>query len=179
MWRVQIRCQKCSKKVFKIFGSLLQNTLSLHPLWESSMRASQSGVLKKFWKKLQNIWRVEKFALSLHPLSPQKRKHGSEKKKFENFSKKIWWFGKKVLPLHHFPPLKWRTKLERFWRPRRARKVLTIKIEQRSLKIFEQQSFSTLEKEWFQKQYLWDLSERFNNSIFFTMESLILAQDER
>ena len=108
---------------------------------------------QRFWKSFlknlaKKIWRFEKLALPLHPLSPQKRKQRSEKK-FEKSCKKIWWLRKKVLPLHHFPL--WKSgqarRLERAFRW--TRNVLIAIYEQRSLKLLSSKVFIH-SKEWFQ-----------------------------
>ena len=57
---------------------------------------AQTKVLKKFFEKsCKKIWKFEKLALPLHPLSPQKRKQRSEKKSLKNLAKRFGGYEKR------------------------------------------------------------------------------------
>lgn len=69
---------------------------------KSTLRASKE-VLKNFEKSSKKIWRIGKKDLPLQPLSNRKTIRGDDKKVLKKFRKKIWWFEKFDLTLHHFP----------------------------------------------------------------------------
>ena len=144
----------------------------------------------RFWKilkkKFRNLLEIQKNDLPLHPLRMQHTvrndtKKGSEKI-LKNSFKKIWWFENKHLSLHRFP-LKNRGQNSGRGRkadPGEIKEIVLIVIYWTAFfEVFEQlKVFSTLAREWFQTIPL-RLELKIYNKTFFTMESLILAQDER
>ncbi len=130
-------------------------------------------VLKKFFEKNSSkIWRFQKTTY-LCTTFAQKRVTVQQKrflkKFFEKSSSKIWRFQKNNLPLHHFRSKTSDSATEKIIRGA-SRKLY------RFFEDIEQLSLSTLRSE-FQTIPL-RLELRFTYT-FYTMESLILAQDER
>ena len=111
----------------------------------------------------------------MHPLSPHNESERSEKK-FEKSFKKIWWFEKKVLPLHHFP-LRKSGQTKRGLRASQNRKCSYRNIRTTFFEVIEQQSFYPLERVISNNTF--EIRAKDLTKHFFTMESLILAQDER
>ena len=135
---------------------------------------------KKKWKKVRekfgNIGRVH---LSLHPLSGREKplngdaKKGSEKF-FEKNLPKILEVQKNGVPLHHFP-------LRNSDGTEQTRNVLHSNIGTAFFEVFEQlNSFSHSLRRVISKTITFEIRAKDLNKIhYFTMESLILAQDER
>ena len=109
--RYEILLKNNEKKSLKCLENK-NKALPLHPQSErmTNLIAAKKKVLKNILKKsFQKIWWFQKYDLSLHPLSPLKRR-AAKKVLRKNFLKKsfqkIWWFKKFALPLHHFPASK-------------------------------------------------------------------------
>ena len=69
--------QKKTKKNLAKYLQIRKFPLPLHPQSEitTPLRAAEKKVLKNiFWKSSQKIWWFQKYDLSLHPLSPLKRR---------------------------------------------------------------------------------------------------------
>ena len=130
--------------------------------YKSTQNETLSIFLVFSWKKLfSKRLQVYKKQLPLHPQSENEtyseRQRGSLKSSFEKIFRKIWKGCENELSLHHFPLWKSLKTFEVFFwkrfgksekrfylcnrfplrkmKQRRTRKVLTIKIERRSLKI--------------------------------------------
>ena len=181
------RRENCRKKVPELFGSCLEKSLSLHPLRErNTARKRQKQVLKNFEKSSEILWRFRKMTYLCTRFECNTRFETIRKKVLKKFwkilSKKIWWFENKHLSLHHFP-LKNRGQNSGRGRkadPGEIKEIVLIVIYWTAFfEVFEQlKVFSTLAREWFQTIPL-RLELKIYNKTFFTMESLILAQDER
>ena len=143
----------------------------------------------RFWKILEKVpksfgdsekWLT--FAPASNATHGLKRYEKSSEKILKNSFKKIWWFENKHLSLHRFP-LKNRGQNSGRGRkadPGEIKEIVLIVIYWTAFfEVFEQlKVFSTLAREWFQTIPL-RLELKIYNKTFFTMESLILAQDER
>ena len=188
-WRIA-GCENGSENVEKKSPKYLEIAIKCPYLCtrferETLLRNTKTGS-EKFWKKFRNLLEIQKNDLPLHPLRIRNTVRNDKRKGSENFwknsFKKIWWFKKYDLSLHHFP-LKNRGQNSGRGRkadPGEIKEIVLIVIYWTAFfEVFEQlKVFSTLAREWFQTIPL-RLELKIYNKTFFTMESLILAQDER
>ena len=97
-----------SKKSPRIIWKLPGKVLIFAPASREKYRskATKTGS-EKFWKKFRNLLEIQKNDLPLHPLRIRNTVRNDKRKGSENFwknsFKKIWWFKKYDLSLHHFP----------------------------------------------------------------------------
>ena len=97
------KCKIRLKKVPKRFGESEKVATFATALREKySFKAQRKGS-EKFLKILAKRFGEKKILLYLCNRFRLKNESKVLKKKFEKSCKKIWWFKKKVLPLHHFP----------------------------------------------------------------------------
>ena len=157
--------------------------LSLHPLRERNTTPKHKNRFWKILKKFLNLLEIQKNDLPLHPL-----RWGAISKKVL----KIFWkilsksFGGSKNNTYLCTTFRWKIKRSEQGKrsqdpaPWEIREIVLIVIYWTAFfEVFEQlKVFSTLAREWFQTIPL-RLELKIYNKTFFTMESLILAQDER
>ena len=98
------------KKVRKIFGSLSEKTLSLHPLRQRNSSENETKQVLKNFEKVPKSFGDSKKELTFAAALKSKNDSRKKRKGSENFLKKsfekIWRFEKVDLTLHHFPAKK-------------------------------------------------------------------------
>ena len=109
-WRIA-GCENGSENVEKKSPKYLEIAIKCPYLCtrferETLLRNTKTGS-EKFWKKFRNLLEIQKNDLPLHPLRIRNTVRNDKRKGSENFwknsFKKIWWFKKYDLSLHHFP----------------------------------------------------------------------------
>ena len=133
------------KKVPKRFGESEKVATFATALREKHSSKAKKQVLKIFEKFLQKDLEKRKTCLTFATAFASKTKATFWKKKFEKSFKKIWWFEKKVLPLHHFP-LRKSGQAKRGLRASQNRKCSYRNIRTTFFEVIEQQSFYPLER---------------------------------
>ena len=143
--KVHIQVEKSAEKIWRIRkSSYLCN--------RNEVKTTSATQRDRFWKifekSCKKIWRLENLVLPLQPLSPQKRKQGSEKKVWKIFQKDlvVW---KKGLTFASLSATKKRSNKTRSSGLTELRIVLIEIYEQRSLKLLSSKVFIH-SKEWFQ-----------------------------
>ena len=131
---------------------------------------------KSFEKSFKIFWRFKKLDLSLHPLSPHNESERSKKKVWKIFQKDLV-VSKKGFTFAPLSALKKRLKLSRSSDRHRNRICSYSDIRTAFFEEFEQQSFYPLERVISNNTF--EIRAKDLTKHFFTMESLILAQDER
>ena len=97
------KCKSGLKKVPKRFGESEKVATFATALREKHSFKAQRKGSEKFLKILAKRFGEKEYLPYLCNRFRLKNESKVLKKKFEKSCKKIWWFKKKVLPLHHFP----------------------------------------------------------------------------
>ena len=181
------RRENCRKKVPELFGSCLEKSLSLHPLRErNTARKRQKQVLKNFEKSSEILWRFRKMTYLCTRFECNTRFETIRKKVLKKFWKILSKrFGGSKINAYLCTTFRWKIAVRAAGEaerrtPGEIKEIVLIVIYWTAFfEVFEQlKVFSTLAREWFQTIPL-RLELKIYNKTFFTMESLILAQDER
>ena len=172
--------RKSAKTGWKKCRKDLENrkmSLPLQPLWERNTPSKRKEkVLKNFWKFLQKDLEKRNSCLTFATAFASKTKARFWKKSLKNLAKRFGGLRKRFYLCTTFRFEK-AVKQNEVFGPHRIRKCSYRDIRTAFFEVIEQQSFYPLERVISNNTF--EIRAKDLTKLFFTMESLILAQDER
>ena len=152
--KLQYKCGIRLKKVLKKFADIRKvATFATALRSKRPLKRKETGS-EKFLKILAKRFGEKKNLPYLCNRFRLKNESNVLKKSLKKSCKKIWWFKKKVLPLHHFP-LRKSGQTKRGRKTSQNRKCSYSNIRTTFFEVIEQLKFLSTRKSDF-KQYLWD-----------------------